>query len=95
MGAASRELSTAATEIGRPNGAATDQMVEDALSNLAWDLWGQNTPAKIAAVLRCSPRAIERYMEGKRKWSGEAVAVIVEELLRRHRMRNVRVTARK
>ena len=50
--------------------------------------------AKIAAELKCHPRTIERYMEGAREWSGEAVAVVVEELLRRHRLRNVKVRAR-
>ena len=94
MGTASRVPKSGTTEIDRPNEVVTDQMVEDAVCDLAWKLWGPNTPAKIAAELQCSPRAIERYMEGKRKWSGEAVALVVEELLRRHRMRNVKVKAR-
>jgi len=37
----------------------------------------------------------ERYLGGHCEWSGDAIAAIVSEILRRHSMRNVRVAARK
>lgn len=82
-------------EIDRPSGPATDQMVEDVLTGIVWQLWGECAPAKLAAIIKCDPRTVERYMEGSREWSGVALAAIVTEILRRHSMRNVRVTARK
>lgn len=78
-------------KIDRPLGPATDQMVEDALAGIVWHLWGQNAPAKLAAILKCSPRTVERYIEGARDWSGDAIAAIVSEILRRHSMRNFKI----
>lgn len=81
-------------ESSRPNGRDTDQMVGDVLSDVATRLWPTNTAANIAAECGCSVRAAERYLGGQREWSGDAIAVIVAEILKRHRMRNVRVVRR-
>lgn len=53
-----------------------------------------NTAAQFAAEIHCSVRLIELYMQGKQPWSGDAIAFIVAEILRRHHMRNVRVVAK-
>lgn len=95
MGTASPVPRSGTTEIDRPVGATTDHLVEDALAGIVWHLWGANAPAKLAAIIKCSPRTVERYIEGSREWSGDAIAAIVSEILKRHQMRNVRVTARK
>lgn len=84
----------AATETDRPIGRETDQMVGDVLSEIASTLWPLNTAANLAAEIGCSVRAAERYLGGQRDWSGDAVAVIVAEVLKRHSMRNVKVNGR-
>lgn len=53
-----------------------------------------NTAAQLAAELDCSVRNVELYLSGKQKWSGDAVAFIVAEIMRRHHMRNFRVKAK-
>lgn len=53
-----------------------------------------NTAAQLASKLGCSVRNVELYLSGKQKWSGDAVAFIVAEIMRRHHMRNFRVTKR-
>lgn len=70
-------------------------MVADVLSDIASTLWPANTAANIAAQVGCSVRAAERYLGGQREWSGDAIAIIVAEILKRHAMRNVKVTARR
>ena len=70
-------------------------MVGDVLSEIASTLWPTNTAPHIAAAVGCSVRAAERYLGGQREWSGDALAVIVEEIAKRHRMRNVCVVARR
>lgn len=88
-------------KIDRPLGPATDRMVADVLEDIAKTLWPKNTAACLAACIilpngkNPDPRTVERYFEGKRTWSGDAIAAIVSEILKRHQMRNVRVTARK
>jgi hypothetical protein len=94
MGALSAVPLRERTEINRPLGPPTDHLVEDGLAGVVWHLWGQNAPAKLAAILKCSPRTVERYIEGARDWSGDAIAAIVSEILKRHSMRNVRIRAR-
>lgn len=53
-----------------------------------------NTAAQLAAEIDCSVRNVELYLSGKQKWSGDAIAFIVAEIMRRHHMRNFRVKAR-
>lgn len=80
--------------IDRPLVQPTDQMVESVLSDIAKTLWPANTAAHVAALVGCEVRSAERYLGGQREWSGDAVAAIVGEILKRHGMRNVRVRAK-
>ena len=64
------------------------------LTDIALVLWPENTAACIADEADCSVRVVEMYLAGDRKWSGDALAVIVTEILKRHAMRNVRIRAR-
>ncbi len=53
-----------------------------------------NTAAQLASELHCTVRNVELYLSGKQKWSGDAVAFIVAEIMRRHHMRNFKVSKR-
>lgn len=53
-----------------------------------------NTAAQIAAELKCSVRNIELCFQGKQNWSGDAIALFVAEICRRHAMRNLKVEAK-
>jgi len=81
-----------AIETVRPIELATDQMVENVLAEVAKTLWPKNTAPFLAAEIGCEVRSVERYLEGSRAWSGDAIAAIVAEIMRRHHMRNFRVT---
>ncbi len=70
-------------------------MVEDVLRGLAIYLWPANTAAHLAAELDCSVRTVERYLEGSRDWSSDALAAMVGEIMRRRKMRNLKVSARR
>lgn len=72
-----------------------EQLFGSTLADIAKTLWPHKTAAQIAAAVGCSERAAEFYLAGDRDWSGDAIAAIVSEILKRHQMRNVRVTARK
>lgn len=95
-----RQLSAAgaarSTEIDRSNLRDTEESFgDDILTEIACKLWPKpNTAAQIASEVGCSPRNVELYLSGRQKWSGDAVAVIVAEIMRRHRMRNFKVTSR-
>lgn len=82
------------TEISRPSCPATDQMVASVLKDVAIALWPENAAANLAAEVGCSIRTIERYFEGSREWSGDAIAAIVNEIFRRHAKRHLRAVAR-
>lgn len=81
-------------QIDRPDGPATDHLVEPTLKAIAEALWPENAAANLAAEIGCSVRTVERYFEGSRDWSGDAVAVLVAEICRRHAMRNIRIAAK-
>jgi hypothetical protein len=66
-------------------------MVENVLADIAKTLWPKNTAPNLAAAADCEVRSAERYLEGSRAWSGDAIAAIVAEIMRRHHMRNFRV----
>jgi len=95
MRAVSREFQERNIETIRPNDRDTDQMVGSFLSDVASAIWPTNTAANLAAQVGCSVRAAERYLGGQREWSGDAVAVVVSEILKRHKMRNVKVVKRR
>lgn len=52
------------------------------------------TAAQIAAAIGCTERNAELCLAGKQSWSGDAVAIFVSEICRRHRMRNLKVVRR-
>jgi hypothetical protein len=86
----------ATTEIVRQERRATDTSVgDDVLANIAKHiLWPENTAPELAAACGCSTRMAERYLGGHCEWSGDAIAAIMGEILKRRGMRNVRVKAR-
>lgn len=70
-------------------------MVGSVLADIARTLWPENTAPGIAAACGCSVRAAERYLGGQREWSGDAIAAIVAEIMRRHGARNVKVVPKR
>lgn len=80
-----------ATKTVRTDDRETEQLFGSTLADIAKTLWPQNTAPSIAAAAGCSVRAAEFYLAGDRDWSGDAIAAIVTEILRRHQMRNVKV----
>lgn len=64
------------------------------IGDIARMLWPKGTAAEVASRADCSTRNVEFYLSGEQKWSGDALAIIVEEILKRNRMRNVKVRAR-
>ena len=57
-------------------------------------LWPSKTAAHVAAAIGCSERNAELCLAGTQKWSGDAVAAIVAEVLRRHAMRNFKIKSK-
>jgi hypothetical protein len=72
----------------------TEQLFGSILGDVARLLFPHKTAAHIAALVGCSDRAAEMYLAGDREWSGDAVAAIVAEILRRHAVRNIKITKR-
>jgi hypothetical protein len=73
---------------------SSDEVKKSILTDVAKMLWPRNTAPNIAAEVKCSVRSAERWLAGERDWSSDAVAVVVEEMLRRHRLRNVKIVPR-
>lgn len=71
-----------------------EQSFGSILGDVARLLWPTKTAAHVAAVVGCSERAAEFYLAGDREWSGDALAALVAEILKRHSMRNVKVIPR-
>lgn len=94
MSALSRGAAAPSPEIDRPDGQATDQMVENVLADIAKTLWPKNTAPMLASEIGCEVRSVERYLEGSRAWSGDAIAVIVSEIMQRHGARNLKIKSR-
>ena len=66
------------------------------LTDIAIMLWPPpKTAAQVASAIGCGERNAELCLAGKQNWSGDAVAAIVAEILKRHGMRNAKVIARK
>jgi hypothetical protein len=82
-------------ETGRTGDQEDERSFGACLSQVARTLWPSKTAAHIAAAAGCTERAAEFYLAGDREWSGDALAAIVSEILKRHQMRNVKITARK
>lgn len=94
MHSASQRAHARAIESERPIVDDDERMFGCTLSQISRMLWPQKTAANLAACVNCSVRAAEFYLAGQRDWSGDAVAAIVLEILKRHKMRNVRVRSR-
>lgn len=71
-----------------------EQLFGSCLADVARLLWPTKTAANVAASVGCTERAAEFWLSGQRDWSGDAIAAIVSEILKRHAMRNVRVVKR-
>lgn len=82
------------TKTNRTSVQIPEQLFGSVIADVARMLWPENTAAHIAAAIKCSTRAAEYYLAGERDWSGDAIAAIVSEILRRHAMRHVKVRAR-
>lgn len=91
MRAVSQSEVVGATEFDRSDVRGDEQMFGSVLADIAKKLWPKSTAANLAAEIGCSERAVEFYLAGDRKWSGDAIAAIVAEILKRHAMRNVKV----
>lgn len=64
------------------------------ITEIAYKLYPRpNTPAQIAAEVGCTVRNVELCLSSNR-WSDTFIAFFVGEILRRHRMRNFKVTSR-
>lgn len=68
---------------------------ENFVAGIARFIWPKGTAVEIAALIGCSVRNAELQLSGQQKWSGDAIAAIVSEILKRHSMRNVKVRARR
>lgn len=79
----------------RTDDRADEQLFGSVLSDVARMLWPIKTAANVAAIVGCSERAAEFYLAGQREWSGDALAAIVAEILKRHALRNLKVSARR
>lgn len=80
--------------IVRDGEAEAELLFEPVLSEVARLLWPEKTAANIASEAGCSVRAAEFYLAGQRDWSGDALASIVIEILKRHKLRNIKIGAR-
>lgn len=72
-----------------------EQLFASTLADVARLLWPAKTAAHIAAAAGCSERAAEFYLAGDREWSGDAIAAIVSEILKRHSMRNIKIVPKR
>jgi hypothetical protein len=95
MGLSSVSSVSGTAKIERTVVHSDEQLFGSVLADIAITLWPKKTAANIAAAAGCSERAAEFYLAGDRDWSGDALSAIVTEILKRHSMRNVRVTPRK
>ncbi len=90
-----RRLVDNTPQIDRHDWRPTDISDGDVLTDIAKRvLWPGKTAEALAVASGCSVRQAERYLGG-REWSGDAVAAVMQEILKRRGMRNVRITARK
>lgn len=72
----------------------TETSFGSVFSDIARVLWPELTAPNVAAACGCSVRMAEMYLAGSSAWSGDAIAAIVAEIMRRHGMRNVKVLPR-
>ena len=95
MRAASAGEAAQTTEINRSNIRDTEETFGSIFTDIVELLYPPpNTAAQLAAELHCTVRNVELYLSGKQKWSGDAIAFIVAEIMRRHHMRNIKIVKR-
>lgn len=82
-----------ATKTARSDLRLTEESFGSIFSDIARMLWPAKTAAHAASAIGCSERNAELCLAGTQKWSGDAVAAIIAEVLKRHAMRNVKVVA--
>jgi hypothetical protein len=82
------------TKIDRRQFRDTEENFASVIGDVARLLWPKGTAAEIAALAGCTVRNAEMYLSGQQKWSGDALAAIVAEILRRHSLRNIKITKR-
>lgn len=73
---------------------ATEGSFGSVFSDIARLLWPKNTAANVAAITGCSVRMVEFYLAGTHDWSGDAIAALLAEIMRRHGARNLKITKR-
>lgn len=84
MRAISQSEVAGAIEIDRRQLRSTEESFASVIGAVARLLWPKGTAAEVAALVGCSVRNAELYLSGTQKWSGDALAVIFAEILRRH-----------
>lgn len=100
MGQSVQARANEASEIDRAVVRLSEQSFGSIFSDIAKLLWPTLTAPELASAIEqltgdeCSVRAAEMYLGGQRKWSGDAIAAITTEILKRHGMRNVKVLPR-
>ena len=95
MGTVSRAAELVAIETARREFRAPEESFGSIFADIARLLYPPpKTAANVAVLIGCTERNAEACLSGKQKWSGDAIAAITAEILRRHAMRNVRVVAR-
>ena len=94
MASVSSTARVRATETARTLVQRDEQSFGSIFADVARLLWPSKTAAHLAAAVGCSERAAEFYLAGQRDWSGDALAAIVAEIMRRHGTRNIKVVAR-
>lgn len=95
MRAVSSAALAPAIESDRTGIRPTEHLFGSIFGDIARLLWPHKTAAHVAAAVGCSERGAEMWLAGDREWSGDAVAVLVAEVLKRHHVRGVKVAARK
>jgi hypothetical protein len=81
----------ASVESDRTDIRDTEQSFGSILGDVSRLLWPAKTAAHLAAAAGCSERAAEFYLSGQREWSGDAIAAIITEVMRRHATRNIKI----
>lgn len=94
MRAVSSAARAPSTESPRTEIHLPEQSFGSILGDVARLLWPSKTAAHLAAAAGCGERAAEMYLASDRDWSGDAVAAIMAEILKRHSVRNLRIGRR-
>jgi len=94
MRSVSEAARVASPETTRTAVRSDEQLFGSILGDVARLLWPTKTAAHVAALIGCSERAAEMYLAGDRDWSGDAMAVLIGEICKRHGMRNLKLSSK-